>query len=215
MFGGTHAKKEGNCNVVVTRPTITWSPTSSTYHAKILHTSTSTLLPLGSIRHRYDPSSILASTRIPPSQPSALALYGGEVLRVLMSRRRSSKNAWAQAQETTCSPTPFQIWWWWSEKSNLTLYKGKPPEGCSERWERRPAGRGRPDSRDVNISFNLGQPQSSKFSGNAKEEGLDVTLDDPAAQRTYADGSWWMVRCKCVIHLGGELRPGSLGLRRQ
>ena len=47
----------------------------------------------------------------------------------------------------------------------------------SERWGRRPNGRGRPDSRDVNISFLLGQPQSS---GDAKKEGLNVTLDDPA-----------------------------------
>ena len=47
----------------------------------------------------------------------------------------------------------------------------------SERWGRRSTGRGRPDSWDVNISFFLGQPQSI---GDAKEEGLDVTLDDLA-----------------------------------
>ena len=61
----------------------------------------------------------------------------------------------------------------------------------SERWERRPAGHDRPDYQDVNISFNLGQPQSSKLSGNAKEEGLDVTLDDPAVQRTQMGLDEW------------------------
>ena len=58
----------------------------------------------------------------------------------------------------------------------------------SERWGRRPTGRGRPDSWDVNISFLLGQPQSS---GNAKEKSLDVTLDDPAVQCTQMDPAGW------------------------
>ena len=67
----------------------------------------------------------------------------------------------------------------------------------SERWGRRPTGRGRPDSRDVNISFLLDQPRSS---GDAKEEGLDVTLDDPAVQCTqmgpagWSDVSAWFIR---------------------
>ena len=47
----------------------------------------------------------------------------------------------------------------------------------SERWRRRPTGRGRPDSRDVNINFFLGQPQSS---GDVKEKCLDVILDNLA-----------------------------------
>ena len=51
----------------------------------------------------------------------------------------------------------------------------------SERWERRPTGRARPDSQDVNISFFLSQPQNS---GNTKEDGLDGTLDDSAVQCT-------------------------------
>ena len=49
----------------------------------------------------------------------------------------------------------------------------------SNRGERRPTGRRRPDSWDVNISFFLGQPQSSE---DAKEEGLDITLDDSVVQ---------------------------------
>ena len=67
----------------------------------------------------------------------------------------------------------------------------------SKRWGRRPTGRGRPDSWDVNISFFLGQPRSS---GDAKEEGLDVTLDDPAVQCTqmgpagWSDVSAWFIR---------------------
>ena len=45
----------------------------------------------------------------------------------------------------------------------------------NEQWGRWATRRNRPDSWDVNISFFLGQSQSS---GNAKEEGLDITLDD-------------------------------------
>ena len=40
-------------------------------------------------------------------------------------------------------------------------------------------------------SFNLGRSQSSRLSGNAKEEGLDVTLDDPAVQRTQMGLDEW------------------------
>ena len=29
----------------------------------------------------------------------------------------------------------------------------------------------------------------------------------------YADGACWMIKCKCVIHQGGKLRLGSLGLQ--
>ena len=67
----------------------------------------------------------------------------------------------------------------------------KPPE--EPQWAvREMASRAqRPDYQDVNISFNLGQPQSSKLSGNAKEEGLDVTLDDPAVQRTQMGLDEW------------------------
>ena len=67
----------------------------------------------------------------------------------------------------------------------------------SERWGRRPTGRGRPDSWDVNISFLLGQPQSR---GNAKKKGLDGILDNPAVQWTqmgpakWSDVSVWFIR---------------------
>ena len=44
--------------------------------------------------------------------------------------------------------------------------------------KRRPAGHSKPDSWDVNISFNL--------VANAKVEGLDVTPDNPIG---YADKS--------------------------
>ena len=40
-------------------------------------------------------------------------------------------------------------------------------------------------------SFNLGRSQSSRLSGNAKEEGLDVTLDDLAVQHTQIGLDEW------------------------
>ena len=40
-----------------------------------------------------------------------------------------------------------------------------------------------------------------------KVRGLDVTLDNPAG---FADGSWWMIGCRCVIHEWSELRLGPL-----
>ena len=40
-----------------------------------------------------------------------------------------------------------------------------------------------------------------------KVESLDVTLDDPA---DFADGSWWMIGCRCVIQKWSELRFGPL-----
>ena len=67
----------------------------------------------------------------------------------------------------------------------------------SDWWGRWPTGRGKPDFWDINISFFLGQPQSS---GNAKEEGLDVTLDDPTVQcmqmglAGWSDVSAWFIR---------------------
>ena len=50
---------------------------------------------------------------------------------------------------------------------------------------------GLPDYQDINISFNLGQLQSSKLSGNAKEKGLDVTLDGSAVQYTQMSLDKW------------------------
>ena len=50
---------------------------------------------------------------------------------------------------------------------------------------------GRIDYQDVNISFNPGQPQSSKLSGNAKDESLDVTLDDPVVQHMQMGLDKW------------------------
>ena len=37
-------------------------------------------------------------------------------------------------RKTTCKPTPFRIWWWWNERSILTLYKGKPLEEPRVKW---------------------------------------------------------------------------------
>ena len=68
---------------------------------------------------------------------------------------------------------------------------------CNERWGRQPIGRGRPNSRDVNISFFLGHPQSS---GNAKKEGPDVILDNPTVQcmqmslAGWSDVSAWFIK---------------------
>ena len=52
----------------------------------------------------------------------------------------------------------------------------------NEYWKRRLAGHGKFDSQIVNISFFLGQPQSSRLSGNARKKDLDVTLDDLSVQ---------------------------------
>ena len=62
---------------------------------------------------------------------------------------------------------------------------------------RRPAGYGKLDSWDVNISFNLGQSESSSLVANAKVKGLDMTLDNPAG---FADGSWWIIGYETVIY---------------
>ena len=68
---------------------------------------------------------------------------------------------------------------------------------CSEWWRKRPTRRGKPDSWDINISFLLGQSQSSC---NAKEEGLDIILNNPAIQCTemgpveWSDVNTWFIR---------------------
>ena len=59
----------------------------------------------------------------------------------------------------------------------------------NERWRRWPNGCNKPNFWDVNISFLLGQPQNS---GNAKEEGLDVTLEDLAVQYTQMGPTGWL-----------------------
>ena len=38
---------------------------------------------------------------------------------------------------------------------------------------------------------------STSTSTYDKVGGLDVTLDNPAG---FADRSWWMIRCRCVIY---------------
>ena len=49
-------------------------------------------------------------------------------------------------------------------------------------------------------SLTLGTSTSTSNCG--KVEDLDVTLDDPAS---FADKSWWMIGCKCVIYEWSEL----------
>ena len=66
------------------------------------------------------------------------------------------------------------------------LYKEATKRSRRKTVRGRPAGLSRPDSWDVNITFNLRQPQSGSLVANAKFKGLDVTLDDPA---DFADGS--------------------------
>ena len=42
------------------------------------------------------------------------------------------------------------------------------------------AGHSRPDTWDINISFNLSGLQSGRLSDNAKKKRLDITLNDLA-----------------------------------
>ena len=79
----------------------------------------------------------------------------------------------------------FLDWWWWSKKNKLTLYQEARKRSYKEAVWERPAGYGSLDSWDVNISFNLGQSQSSSSIVNAKVEVLDMTLNDLAG---FADG---------------------------
>ena len=60
--------------------------TSSSYQAKILYTSTSAFLFLGSILSPLQPFFPLATTRILLFEPSALAIFGEKILYVSMSR---------------------------------------------------------------------------------------------------------------------------------
>ena len=48
----------------------------------------------------------------------------------------------------------------------------------NERWERRQGGHNKHNYQKININFNPSQLKSNKLSGNAKEKGLNVTLDD-------------------------------------
>ena len=78
-------------------------------------------------------------------------------------------------------------------------------------WKIQPTRCGRFDSWDVNISFFLGQPQSSD---NAKKKGLDVTLNDPVVQYTqmgharWSDVSAWFIKAVNYVlnHLDFEVR---------
>ena len=54
----------------------------------------------------------------------------------------------------------------------------------------------------------LRQSQSSKLSGKAKRERLEVSR---WFSGVYADGSWQMIGCKYVIYWGDELRFEPLG----
>ena len=64
---------------------------------------------------------------------------------------------------------------------------------------------GQPGIASLNIrmsisNFNLGKLQSNKLSDNANKEGLNITLDDSAVQRTQMDlGKWsntnaWLIK---------------------
>ena len=59
---------------------------------------------------------------------------------------------------------------------------------------------GKLDSQDVNNISLLAQPQTSKLNGDAKEECLDVILDDLAVQYTqmgpirWSDISAWFIK---------------------
>ena len=156
----------------------------SSFHPKILHTSLSTPTPLATAmtsRRRYfrtdsdttysrtdsdttysrtDSDTTYSRTnsdttysRIDSdttSHTSALALSGAEVLRVFQSRCLVA----GSREKTTYRSAPFWIWWWWSERVFLTLYKGKPlEEPWVKWWEDGWSDAVRPDSWDVNISF--------------------------------------------------------------
>ena len=75
-------------------------------------------------RHPHLPRTNSATT----SYTSALALSGAEVLRVAYEPSRTS------SCKITCRSAPFQIWWWWSERGILTLYKKKPLEEPRVKW---------------------------------------------------------------------------------
>ena len=64
MFDGAYAKEEGNCNAKVT-----WPINHIYFRLKSYILQPQLFSPLVWFRHRYDPSSILALTRIQPSQP--------------------------------------------------------------------------------------------------------------------------------------------------
>ena len=53
-------------------------------------------------------------------------------------------------------------------------------KSCGKMVRKQPARHSRPDSWNVNISFNLGQSQSNNSMANFKIKYLDVTLDDSA-----------------------------------
>ena len=107
--------------------------TSNIFNPKILHASLSAPdLPC----HRYEHLVVdtLISTKLFLEKKSYVSL---------MSRRRSSRMLEHKLIKITCRSTPFPIWWWWSERGVLTLYKGKPLE--EPRWAvRETAGWTRP-----------------------------------------------------------------------
>ena len=66
---------------------------------------------------------------------SALAFSGAEVLRVACKPNKQFALILGSRKKTTYRPRPFRIWWWWSKRSILTLYKGKPLEEESQvKW---------------------------------------------------------------------------------
>ena len=109
------SKREGNCNVMITGLAdhglyvmfLTTAMSSSLY-CLIVATTSSLLYQLGN--------------------QSTLAFFEAKVLCVACEPNKQFTFIIGLQRKTTCRPTLIQIWCWWSEKSILTLYKGKPLE---------------------------------------------------------------------------------------
>ena len=114
-----------------------------------------------------------------------------------VSRRRSSRMLEHKLMKTTCRSTPFQIWWWWSERSKLTLYKGKPleePQGVVREtagWTRPGLTLGTSTSASTRPSWRQSYIAAMSCGNDARVEGLDVILDNPAVQCTQRDPGGW------------------------
>ena len=99
-----------------------FNQTSNIFNLKILYASLSAPKLLCH-RHKHLVINTLISTKLFLEKKSYI---------LLMSRRRSSRMLKHKLIKITCRSTPFPIWWWWSERGVLTLYKGKPLE--EPRW---------------------------------------------------------------------------------
>ena len=63
---------------------------------------------------------------------SALALFSVKVLCVTCKPNKQFALIFGLREKTTCRPTSFQIWWWWSERK-LRIFL---PESDRSRWIR-------------------------------------------------------------------------------